>query len=244
MARLRNVNQALDNQIRNLNRKAESAARATGSASRTFKEASDLMTAISKITGAPISYKTVNGVSVPSLSRASKHYQNLAPANQIALDAYTGAEKRIKGIKAEISDYYVEEGQTMPGSYKEAVAGFNKLSGLHDKLDDKKGLQAISELLAEDVMTIKQDLIVAIYGDNYDAWALEIEKEVKEAIKEEEDFIEVLKREYDASTDDETREALREKISTKERMVDAARSEYQQLIANRNKRRGAGYYAK
>lgn len=242
MARLREINNALDNQIRNLNRKAEAAARASGSSSKTFKEASDLMQQISRATGAPISYKNINGTNVPVLSRASKHYQNLAPANQIALDARMGAEKLIKGIKAEIAGYYASEGQQMPSSYKTAVAGFNKLSGLHSKLDDKSGYEAISWLLDEDVTAIKQGLIVAIYGDNYDAWAVEIEEAVKTAIKDEEDYIEVLKRDYDTAKDAEVKEELREKISYEQRMLDAARGEYQQLLNKRRKRRGAGYY--
>ena len=242
MARLREVNNALDNQIRNLNRKAESAARVNGASSKTFKEASDLIKSISNITKAPISYKTVNGTQVPVLSRASKYYQNLAPANAIALDSYTGAEKRIKGIKAEIAEYYKSEGQQMPSSYKEAVAGFNKLSGLHDKLDNKNGLEALSWLLDEDVVTIKNDLIVAIYGDNYDAWAVEIEEEVKKAIDEEEHYIEALKNDYNEAKEAEAKGELREKINYEQRMLDAARGEYQQLLARRKKRRGAGYY--
>lgn len=244
MARLRDVNNALDNQIRNLNRKAEAAARATGANSRTFKEASSLMEQISKATDAPISYKNINGTRVPVLSRASKYYQNLAPANQIALDARMGAEKLIKGIKAEIADYYKEEGQQMPSSYKSAVAGFNKLSGLHDKLDNKTGLDAISWLIERDVTTIRGDLIVAIYGDNYDAWAMDVEEEVKKAIKEEEQYIEALKNDYNRESDAEVREELREKINYEQRMLDTARTEYKQMLDKRNRRRGAGYYAK
>lgn len=241
MARLREINKALDNEIRNLNRKAEAAARATGT-SKTFKEASDLMMSISKITKAPISYKNVNGIKVPVLSRASKYYQNLAPANQIALNAYTGAEKRIKGIKAEITDYYANEGQQMPRSYKSAVAGFKKLSGLHDKLDNKTGMEAISWLLGEDVVVIKQDLIAAIYGDNYDAWAMDIEEQVKQAIDEEERYIDALKREFDAAKEAEVKDELRAKINEEQKMLDAAKGEYQRFVANRIKRRGAGYY--
>lgn len=240
--RLREFNRSLDNQIRNLNRKAEAAARATGATSKTFKEASSLMEQISRATGAPISYKSINGTNVPVLSRASKHYQNLAPANQIALDARMGAEKLIKGIKAEIADYYASEGQTMPGSYKAAVAGYNKLSGLHDKLDNKTGLDALSWLIEKDVVAIREDLIAAIYGDNYDAWAVEIEEEVKKAIKEEEQYIEALKNDYNRESDPEVKEEIREKINYEERMLNTAKAEYKQMLDNRNKRRGAGYY--
>lgn len=244
MARLREINNALDNQIRNLNRKAESAARATGATSKTFKEASSLMEQISRATGAPISYKNINGTNVPVLSRASKHYQNLAPANQIALDARMGAEKLIKGIKVEIADYYKGEGQQMPSSYKAAVAGFNKLSGLHDKLDNKTGLDSLSWLIERDVTAIRDDLIVAIYGDNYDAWAVEIEEEVKKAIKEEEQYIEALKNDYNKESNAEAREELREKINYEQRMLESARTEYKAMLDKRRKRRGAGYYAK
>lgn len=242
MARLRDINNALDNQIRNLNRKAESAARAVGAESKTFKEASDLMKTISNITKAPISYKTINGTQVPVLSRASKYYQNLAPANAIALEAHTGAEKLIKGIKAEIAEYYESEGQEMPSSYKKAVAGFNKLSGLHYKLDDKDGLEAIAQLIDKDVVAIRNDLIVAIYGDNYDAWAVEIEEEVKKALGEEEQHLEALKREYGEAKNAEVKEELREEIGQLQRMLDRARLEYKAMLDKRRQRRGAGYY--
>lgn len=102
MPRLRETNSALDNALKNINRKIAAAARhAGGKYSRTYKELEKSLTSLSSMSGAPITFKKIDGENVPQISRQASYFTSLDAAIQAAVTNYAQASSMAPGIKAE-----------------------------------------------------------------------------------------------------------------------------------------------
>lgn len=105
MPRLREVNNALDNALKNINRKIAAAARhAGGKYSTTYKQLEKSLTSISSASGAPITFKRIDGENVPQISRQASYFTSLDAPIQAAVTILAQKGSMAPGIKAEAQE--------------------------------------------------------------------------------------------------------------------------------------------
>lgn len=247
MARLREINPQLDNQLKSLNDKIVAAFKANGTASQTYKNAESVLKNIAKATNVPVKYKEINGVKVPQVTRAASAYTGLPTFNQIALDNAITAGRTIKGIKAEMQeriDVAVKAGRigTAPKSFKGMLKETKQLD-LMDKIRDQMedgDFNTVQEFLnARGYDFDFKGALEGAFDDGvYDSsWFTDAEGEVKNALDDARTEIESLLTELKQENDREKIGQLRNEISRLKALTDKAEGALNEIRTRNAERR-------
>lgn len=247
MARLREINPKLDNELKKLNDKIVAAFRANGTASQTYKNAESVLMNIAKATNVPVKYKEIKGVKVPQVTRAASAYNNLPTFNQIALDNAVAGGRTVKGIKSEIQgkiNVAVKAGRigTAPKSFKGMLKEMKKLD-LMDKIRE--------QMEDGDFNTVQEFLDARGYGFDFkgalegafddgiydSSWFTDAEGEVKNALEDARAELESLKSELNQETVGEKIAQLRNEISRLKSLTDKAEGALNEIRTRNAERR-------
>ena len=235
MARLREINVSLDNQLRNLNRKIIASARSYGEGSETYSRAKTAIEGLHQATNAPITYKTINGIEVPQISRQSSYYQNLQKMNEIALNAQIAGMKHVGSIEKEVKSFFTENTITpQKKSLKAQIAEMKKRVAIREQ-QETSDFAILTTWLGNDYYNVIS-LEEAIVAEQYDAYIIDLDVLVARAISEEEGYIEALKKDYEKATGEE-KLVIGDNIRKTTQALEKAKSAWQRMKKTRAIRR-------
>lgn len=247
MARLREINPKLDNELKKLNDKIVAAFRANGTASQTYKNAESMMQNIAKATNVPVKYKEIKGVKVPQVTRAATAYSNLPTFNQIALDNAVAGARTVNGIKSEIQgkiDVAVKAGRigTAPKSFKGMLKEVEHLA-LIDKIRDQmedSNFSTVQEFLKARGSNF--DFMGALEGafddGMYDSsWFTNPEEVVLDALQSARGDEDALRAEMKQETNNERLAQLQSELFKLKSLTDKAEAALNEIRARNAERR-------
>lgn len=247
MARLREINPKLDNELKKLNTKIVAAFKANGTASQTYKNAESMMQNIAKATNVPVKYKEIKGVKVPQVTRAASAYTGLPKFNEIALNNAVAGARTVKGIKDEFQgkiDVAVKAGRInkAPKSFKGMLKEVEHLS-LIDKIREQaenSDFSVVQEFL--NARGYGYDFIGALEGafDDgiYDSsWFTDPEAEVLNALNGARSDEDALRAEMKQETNNERLAQLQSKLTELKSQADKAEAALNAIRARNAERR-------
>lgn len=247
MARLREINPKLDNELKKLNDKIVAAFKANGTASQTYKNAESMMQNIAKATNVPVKYKEIKGVKVPQVTRAATAYMGLPTFNQIALSNAVAGASTVKGIKDELQgkiDVAVKSGRIgkAPKSFKgmlKEVEHLDLIDKIRDQMEDSN-FSTVQEFL--NARGYDFDFMGALEGafDDgiYDsAWFTDAESEVLNALESARGDEDALRAEMKQETNSEKLAQLQSELFKLKSLTDKAEAALNEIRSKNAERR-------